>query len=376
MRRLLCLISALLCCVLLSGCWDYHGLGDIDIVTGIAVDKEDGTYRLTFEIIDTQASGGDGGSDVLYVEAEGETLFDAIRNSKKRLINKLYGGNMQTLVISRQIAGEEGISGILEELLRDGEPRETMSVVISEQETAKEILLTKGIDSNIISYEIHEMVEEDSKVTAATIDMPLYRAYNAIKGTGNALVLPAMRCVQNDEETVVEGNGIALFQHDRLTGFLTPKQTKWYLFVVDKIDGGVLSFPVGNPDESISMEIKDSKTKADVRCHDGQLTVTLSINVKLNVMELKSQLDLSQVQQREALERLTEAYLRESIGEFVQEVQLQHKRDIFGLGRRVYRKDPGLWRSLEPDWDELFQQAVIKVKAEATVLSSGVLKHY
>lgn len=67
--------------------------------------------------------------------------------------------------------------------------------------------------------------------------------YNAIKGTGNALVLPDMRCVQNDEETVVEGSGVALFQGDRATGFLTPKQTKFYLFVVDKIEGGVLSFP-------------------------------------------------------------------------------------------------------------------------------------
>lgn len=356
MKRLTGFLSILLCCMLLSGCWNYRSLNDIDIVTGIAVDKDEATglYKLTFELIDTQSSGEDGGAAVLYVEAEGKTLFDAIRNSKKRLINKLYGGNMQTLVVSKKVAETEGISAVLEELLRDGEPRETMSVVISQEETAKEILLTKGIDSKIISYEIHEMVEEDSRVTASAMNVPLYSAYNAIKGTGNALVLPAMRCVQNGEETVVEGNGIALFRGDRLDGFLTPGQTKFYLFMLDEIKGGVLSFPVSDPDESVSMEIKGSKSKTEVSYKDGQLTVDLSIKVKLNVMEMKSQLRLSAAQEREELERLTKEYLQKSIRDFFKEVQLQNKRDIFGLGRLLYQKDPTLWRSLESSWDELF----------------------
>lgn len=376
MKRMLCLISAVFCCVLLSGCWNYRGLDEIDIVTGIAVDKEDELYRLTFEIIDTQISGKKEGPAVLYVESQGETLFDAIRNSKRKLINKLYGGNMQTFIISRQIAQTEGVFGVLEELLRDGEPRETMSVVISQEETAKELLLTKGLDSKIVSYEIHEMVEEDSRVTAATINVPLYDAYNAIKGTGNALVLPAIRCVQNEEETVAEGNGIALFQGDRLNGFLSPEQTKFYLFFVDEIKGGVLSFPVNNSDESISMEIKHSRAKTNVSYHDGQITVSLSTKVKLNVMEMKSHLTLSETGQCEELERLTEEYLQKSLRDFFKEVQLQQKRDIFGLGRLIYQKDPRLWRSLEPTWDELFQNAVIHVKADVAILSSGVLKDY
>lgn len=377
-KRVTSLLFILVSCMLLSGCWNYQGLNEIDIVTGIAVDKDEetGLYRLTFEMIDMIGGGEEGDPAAAYVEMEGETLFDAIRNSKRRLINKLYGGNMQTLVISRQIAETEGVFGILEELLRDGEPRETMSVVISQEETAKEILQTKGIDSQIISYEIHEMVEEDSRVTAATVNVPLYNAYNAIKGTGNVLVLPAIRCVQNEEETVAEGNGIALFQGDRLTGFLSPAQTKLYLFVVDKLKGGVLSFPIRDPDESVSMEIKDSQTKTDVRYQDGQVTVNLSVKIKLNVMEMKTQLSLSQTQERETLERLAEEYLKESLRSFLEDVQREHKRDIFGLGRRIYQEDPDLWRSLEPEWDGLFAQASMQITVETELLSAGVLKDY
>lgn len=378
MKRLTILFLMMLCLAPLSGCWDYRGLNQIDIVTGIAVDKDEasGLYMLTFEIVDTQTGGEEGGPAALYVHAQGETLFDAIRNSKKKLINKLYGGNMQTLIISRQIAQTEGVSGILEELLRDGEPRETMSVVISQESTAKELLLSKGIDSNIISYEIHEMVEEDSRVTASTISVPLYHAYNAVKGTGNVLVLPALRCVKNEEDTVAQANGIAVFKGDQLIGFLTPAQAKLYLFVVDEVKGGVLSFPIRDPDQSISMEIKGSRTKTKVDLRDGQLTVSLSVKVKLNVMEVKSQLSLSQAQQREELERLTEDYLQKNMTDFFQEVQQRYQRDIFGLGRMLYQKEPDLWRSIEPEWSRYFQDASFSIKAEAEIISSGVLKDY
>ena len=377
MKRLTACALVLWCCVSLSGCWDYRGLDEIDIVTGLAVDKDtSGNYRLTIEIVDIQGSAKEGDPSARYVEAEGETIFDAIRNSKKRLINKLYGGNMQTLVISRQIAETEGVSIILEELLRDGEPRETMSVVISQEDTAQAILLAKGIDSKIISYEIHDNVEEDNRVTAATVNMPLYKAYNAIKGTGNSLTLPAVHCVQNGEETVVESNGIALFEGDKLIGFLPSKNSMYYLFFRNELKGGVISFPVSREDDSVSLEIKGCKTDVDVSFKNEKAFVTLSIDIKLNVMEIKSQLSISQKSERKDLEQQTAAFLQTSITDFFKDVQTQNKIDIFGFGRQLYQKNPDLWESIEDDWNELFQDAVIQVKVNAKIQSAGVLKDY
>ncbi|HWS43463.1 MAG TPA: Ger(x)C family spore germination protein [Pseudoflavonifractor sp.] len=373
-------LSLLLCCALLSGCWNYRGLDEIDIVTGIAVDRveESGSYRLTIEIVDTQDSETEGGVNAKYVEIEGETLFDAIRNSKRRLINKLYGGNMQALIISRQIAEEEGVSFILEELLRDGEPRETMSVVISQEATARDILLTDGIDSKIISYEIHDMIREDSKVTASTISTPLYQAYNAIRRAGGALALPAVHCTQNQEKTVAEGNGIALFHGDRLQGFLSVRQAKSYLFLIDKLEGGVLSFPVRSEgrEDTVSMEIQSSKTRTNVEVQSGQLSVDVSVRLKLNLTEVKSLLSLSDTGQRESLERLIEDFVQASITEFFAEIQTRYKTDVLGLGRLLYQKDPDRWRSLESQWDELFQKARLSVRVKADILTAGVLKNY
>lgn len=379
MKRRICGAAlALLCCFSLTGCWNYRGLNDLDIVTGIAVDRnpETGLYDLTFEIADTQNAGAEDEIAAKYVQAQGETIFDTIRNSKKRLINKLYGGNLQTVIISHQIAEQDGVSSVLEELLRDGEPRETLSVVISQEDTAREILLTEGIDSKIIAYEINEMIREDSRVTASTKNLPLYQAYNAIRGPGGSLVLPAARCIENNGQNAAEVNGIALFLKDRLIGYETPENTLYYLFIMDELQNGVISFPVTDPDESVSMQIKSSKASTGVSYENGQLSVALHLKIKLNVMEVKGQLAVSQTQQREQLEVLTEQMISLRISEFFHEIQTRVGVDIFGLGKLLYQKEPEVWRSVEADWESLFQKASLSVAVEADVISSGVMKDY
>ena len=376
-KKVLCLMLLLILCFALSGCWNYRDLDTLDIVSGIAVDRdpESDKYLLTFEIIDT-ASAGDDEIGTIYVESEGETIFDAIRNSKRRLINKLYGGNLQAMIISHQIAEAEGVDVILEELLRDGEPRETMSIAISQQDTAREILLTEGIDSKIIAYEIHDMIMEDSEVTASTKDLPLYQAYRVIHGTGNSLVLPVVRCVQNNDETVVQSNGIALFRGNRLVGFESPENTMLYLFVVNELHGASLSFPVQPGGPSISLEVKGSRTQTSVDVRDGQVHVSIDIAVKLNVTELKSQLDITDMGQRSRLETLTAQVLEERVSAYFQSVQTSVQFDIFGLGRKVYQQDAALWAAIADDWDAYFQNATVKVSAKADILTSGVLKQY
>jgi len=375
-KKIIFLASFVFICVILTGCWDYRGLNTLDITTGMAIDKnmETGEYLLTIEVVDTTNTTEE--IETWYVESQGETLFNAIRNSKKRLINQLYGGNMQTVVISRQIAESEGVGSALEQLLRDGEPRETLTVVISKEETAAQILFTKGLDSKIISYDIHEMVIEDSKLTTSTKDLPMYKVYEALHGVGNALVLPAIRCVQNDGETIAEIDGIAIFRNGLLIGFESAKNTAPYLFMMDEVKGGVFSIPEQSSGHLMSMEIKDSQTKLDVTMKDGQVHIRAKIKTKLNITELGPQQNISYYKDRNELETWIDKVLEERILAYFQYVQTDLQTDIFGLGNRIYQKDPKLWREIEKDWDIWFQNATLEVEAQTDILTAGVLKNY
>ena len=141
---------------------------------------------------------------------------------------------------------------------------------------------------------------------------------------------------------MAEGNGIALFHGDRLQGFLSVRQAKSYLFLIDKLEGGVLSFPVRSEgrEDTVSMEIQSSKTRTNVEVQSGQLSVDVSVRLKLNLTEVKSLLSLSDTGQRESLERLIEDFVQASITEFFAEIQTRYKTDVLGLGRLLYQKDP------------------------------------
>ena len=166
-------ISSLLIVVLclpLSGCWDYRGLNKISIVSGVAIDRQEDTksYHLTIETIDFSAAGKESSGKSQLVETEGVTIYDAVRNAKKRLAKKLYFGDIKVIVISSQIAREEGINSVLDWFLRDIELRETTNPIISQEKTAKEILAANGVDDKIISEEIEKMIDSDKKTTAST----------------------------------------------------------------------------------------------------------------------------------------------------------------------------------------------------------------
>lgn len=375
------LLSALLVllCLPLSGCWNYWSLDEMSIVTGLAIDKdeENGLYLLTIEIADTMTASDDSELKVQHIEAKGDTIFNAVRNAKRRLSNKLYGGHMELVIISPQLAKQEGVLPLLENLLRDGETRETLSVVIAQTKSAKELLLSKTIESAIISYDVTRSIEEDSKTTSSTRFVPLYKAYSAIKAPGNALVLPALHQTKNSDEQVLETNGLALFRSDRLAGWLSPEKTMYYLFFKDEVNGGAISCQVDEAQAAnTSLEIKKCSAKTDYRFEDGQLTFTMKVKLAVNLMELNSSLDLRQAQERARLEeRIAETLTERITGLFV-EAQTVIGNDIFGLGNRIYKDNPALWKQFEDDWDSVFKEAKLAVEIKVDLVNTGVLKSY
>lgn len=121
--------------LLLTGCWDRIEIEERGFVVGIAIDmpktkeigkkqekespdkpKAKGRYVLTQQMVvpgelsgSGNAQGGTGsGKAYLNVTAEGETLFDIIREVAARTSRSPYYVHFKTLVISEEVARTEG----------------------------------------------------------------------------------------------------------------------------------------------------------------------------------------------------------------------------------------------------------------------------
>ena len=381
-----------------SGCWDYLSITDINIISGVAVDMvpETGEYLLTFEIVNV-SNGPEGVAKSIYSTAEGFTMFEAVRNAKKKLANQFYFGNMQLLVINQEIAENIGISMILDALLRDGEPRETVSIIVSKEEDAKSILLEKRLDTTSVSYELNDMIEYDSKITVATKNVHIFQAYNYLNETGKSLILPAVKFSQRkksveirgseegnneskdeseggeDEPKIVELGGIALMPNDRLVGYLSADETNYFLIAVNDIKGGSFNFGLEpNTNNDMSLEIRKSRTSHKFTYRDGRLKIHFKIKNNMNLIEMKKPLDILAKDVRERIEKRSAEELTKRIEAVIYKAQNEFKSDIFSFGNMLYKSDPKLWSQLEADWNNHFCNAEIEIEAETKLINTGI----
>lgn len=376
-KRRLCLLLGFLLLLSLSGCWSYRGLNEIVIVAGMALDKngENGRYKLSFEFVTTSTSSSDnGGASSEILESEGDTLFEAVRMAKRKVKNRLYFGHTQLFILSQELARTEDIGPFLDFVMRDNEVRETMLLCVSQDDTAQDILKASGIDEKILSIKLQKILENDSKLTASTVDVAVYNAFDIINTPGRDLALAAVRTVKNGEESIPVANGIAVFKDRKLVGFLPPDEARMFLFCVGKVEGGICTFPSTDGGENdCSLEIAESQTKRSVEERNGEPVIKLEVNIigfLGEIMHPGVVLDLDKVKE---LQRRAADELEREIGKLVKKVQTLYKADIFGFGSLVNQKSKRLWKTIQNRWDSMFESVQVDVKVDVTIANTAAL---
>ena len=376
MKRAACAALGALLLLAPCGCWSYRGLDDMTIVTGVGIDFDEGAriYRLTCEVIDPSNTSKETGVKSKIVEAQGENVMDAVRNAKKRLINRLYWGNAQVLVLGSGIAREGNIDSVIDWFLRDAECRETVGVVVSREKTAKDILAIEGLDSSVVAYEIGKILDDDQKDTSSLRNMQLFRVYSTLHTPGEELALPAFHIVQNDGKPAVEADGEALFQGSRPAGYLTAQESKYYLFAVDGVHGGVLTLHLDEDrKQDYALEISDNSTDRSYSYENGKPEFTVRTDTKVYLDEASMPVDLLDGQKIDQIEERMGKDLEEQITGVIRKVQSEYGTDVFGFGGMIYKKDPKLWEKLGPDWEKTFRTVPVTVESRVRILNTAYI---
>jgi spore germination protein KC len=361
---------------LLCGCWDYRGLNEIAIVAGMAIDMDpvSGDFKVAYEIVDLTNVKSSGPKSKL-VESTGKTVFDAGRNAKKRLEKRLYYGNDQILIISEAIAKSGHLKHIIDWFLRDAELRETVHVIVSREKTAAELLSVKGINDPIVSYEIEKMIMDDNTSTSSTNTILLYQVYDTLHTEGLSLALPVLHKVLNSQEMTDEINGVAVFKGESMLGYLTPEESKYFLFVINKVKGGVLTLPANEGEkDDVSLEISQNSTKQSYTVEDGKLKMMIDTETRVYLDEIANEFDALDEEEVTSLEAAAGAKLKQEMEGVIKKVQTEYGSDIFGFGNTIRKKNIKLWSSVSGNWDMLFPTLQVTVNAKVTIANSAYIK--
>ncbi len=359
----------------LTACWNYREVERLTIVEGFAIDKaENGNYLLTFEVVDFQGATEGHSIKPVLIKSEGESIISAIRNTINKNFPKLYFGHTTILILSQEVA-KDGVLKVIDFIFRDVEPRLNIDILISKDEKAGEILSAKALTSELLSLEITNILEEEKHLSKA-LSIPAYEFINALAGEGVSAVMTSVCTETNNEEKVVRLCGTAIFKEDKLQGFIDDNDTFVLSFIRDEVKGGVIVANVGSEieEEKISMEILTSDTKIEPSFIDDKLSIKVSIDTKVALIEHDATKgNYIDEKGRAILKKITEEQLKNRIESMIKKIQEEFGVDIFGFGNRFYSDLPKVWKEKGENWEQLFKDLDVTVETNIDIKHTGLL---
>ncbi|HEX2986509.1 MAG TPA: Ger(x)C family spore germination protein [Caproiciproducens sp.] len=356
--------------VFLSGCWNYREVDNMLMVAGMALDagKEGFKYHATFELLDL--SQGKTGSKLL--ETEGDSLFECARNAIGKTKKKLFFSHCKLVVISNQLASE-GVTPLFDFLMRDSEPRINLDIIVSKESTAGDILQQKPVSDQLVSIEISDQLKQNTASLGEAPNVKLYQANNMLADSGTSLILPTVK-ISKDKTKATELDGTAVFKKDRLIGYLNRNETKYLLFVNNKIKGGLLLSSPENDKNFITVEISDNKTKIQPEVKDTDVTVNIQIKTRGALGEDETSKDYSTVSGIKEAAKSSEKEISYGVNEVIKKVQMEYGSDIFGFGSKIHQDSPETWKKLKDNWTDTFRKLKFTVTANVDIENTATAR--
>lgn len=372
-KKLFLVLETVLLLTVLSGCWNYEEIEKDTIVAGIAIDKGTGGYKyhLTYEVLSLLGGKDQSIKPVLFA-SDGNSISDAIRNAVTMSDKKLYFSDCKIIVVSKAIA-EEGITPLLDFLLRDAEPRITLLLAVSDENTAADIFNIQLKTNEPVSYKITGLLQQSKDVLGHVQSVPLYQVYNILNSDSQALTLPNVRIVKVEGDTEPQSTTNLVFRGDKIAGPMPVEECLYYLILKNKVSSGIIMTGTVPGKKNIALEILNSRTELTPVVSGNHVTMKIQVKINADISEENDANKIYSVGNGEF--RLIEAAASKTVTEGVQNVILDMQKnfgaDVFGFGLKINQEKYDDWEKIAPDWSRIFPDMKCDISTDVKIINSA-----
>ena len=204
-------ILLLLIPLFLGGCYDYNGLNDLAIISGIAIDYEDDEFKVTFEVISTKKEGEtSGSSNTYYVTSSGDNIVYAFTNAANKMDKVPYFEHVEMVVFSKNVA-QEYLEDCIDYLIRTERLRNEFYAAISDGK-AEELLSASSKNHPIVSNYLVQLLEFNNETYNAAYYIQFTKTVNSMLSEGEDAMLPVFKA----EDDKIELTGLGVFKDFQL----------------------------------------------------------------------------------------------------------------------------------------------------------------
>lgn len=380
MKKIILIIPLLL---LLTGCYNYRELNDLAIISGVSISKEDDEFKVTLEIVNPkkeQDASTSNETDFIIYSAKDTSIQKAFREVVKESPKKVYGAQMDILIIDENVAKED-LKKILEFFTRDPEIRSEFYVLIGKESQILDITTPLV---NISSQNILASMESNNKYLGITNLVTYHDLISNYLNPNIELALPSIEIKGNKEdgenlkntqstsrETASVLSNIAIFKNSKLLGYLTEEESLTYNFVLGNIKTTIIKKKYDN-EQFVVSELIQTSIKMEAKPKKNKVIIT--IGGKAAISEVNYNCNLEDYKTIEKLEKDLNQEIEDMVKKNVESIIKKYNSDIFGFKDLYYKTAPDYFKEIKNEWyDKHFQNIKIEVKSEVNIFEKGNL---
>jgi spore germination protein KC len=387
-------VTLLISCLFLTGCWDNIELNDIAIVTGMGIDPgKDKKYRLTVGYVNPaqfSKQNPSQGAPVSSFSLEGNSLPEIAARMNIGVSRRLVFSHTRAIYINEDIA-KEGVSAFLDSLERSGQFRNDFNILITQGHDAEKFTMINDPLEKVPSLKTQKQIKTIVEGWGGDPRVRLTDFINAIVSKGRSSVATKVIIKGNPEkgknaesnmsvepEANILLDGMGVFKHDKLLGFLTLEETRNFNWT-QQLDHTMVSIPCRDNDDDDEKEkqyfdLVVTNNKPNLKTYYQGDTPQLKVNIyaegRINSMQCPE--DLTKLSIYEDMEEKSAKYIENVIMETIKKVQDDFGVDIFGFGEALHRQHYQKSKEVEDNWDEEFKRAEVEVTAKVAIRRSGI----
>ena len=368
---------------LLTGCYNYRELNDLAIISGVSISKKDDIYNITVEVVNPKkeqdTSSGKEPDYVIY-EGTGNSMQEAFRNIVKESPQKLYGAQIDLLIIDEETA-KEGLDEILDFFARDPEVRSEFYVVISKNSDSLKVISPLV---NLSSKSIVNSLESTNTYMGIANLITYHELLSNYINPYIEIALPSIEMIGNEaigetnlniETTTSSANNfisnMTIFKDNKMLDYLTKEESLGYNIIMGNTKTVLIRNEYDN-NEFIVNEIIESKTEMKPNIKENEITI--NIKGTASISEINKKIDLESNKEIKKIEKDLNKKIENLVKDTIDSTNNKYNSDIYGFKDLFYKENPKEYKKIVSKYGDKFLSGLdIKVKSSIELIEKGNL---
>ncbi|WP_373471361.1 Ger(x)C family spore germination protein [Carnobacterium alterfunditum] len=383
------MLPLILCCMLLSGCWDKVEIDRRNFISTIAIDvgediaKEKELKKLnlvepsssinikkinvTYGFPDMSMAGAEkgGSAQEKYINTQAYSMEDAYSEAMAKSSRDIYLGHTKLLILSSDILNhKDTVKEIVDYLQRNPSINRMVQVVVSDGR-AEDYVKFKPETENSTQYYISGLMDNSNR-NSRIMSMTINELLILLSENGNAL-LPMISLDKGKNELML--SGAAIIEDYELKGSFSPLELINIQLLSGKFKAGKKAIYLdGHP---IDYLIDGYRRKIRIVQKDDKLIINVDINLEGQIGGYyvgKKILDEGQLKK---IQNAFNSSISEDLRKTMELAIKEYGIDPFGVRENIEKFNPSLWNKIEKRWKIEYKEASVNVTVDTKIRRLG-----